>query len=43
MAYAFGVAIDKDVMRRILGISDRPRDLRGRPWLTLIGDMKDSL
>src|SRR6267142_489012 len=41
---AFGVAIDKDVVRRILGMYYRPESGSGGPsWLTLIGHMKDSL
>jgi len=41
---AFGVAIDKDVVRRILSIHYRPESDSGGPsWLTLLGHMKDSL
>jgi putative transposase len=41
---AFGIEIDKDVVRRILGNYYRPELNTGRPsWLTFIGQMKDSL
>ena len=41
---AFGVAIDRDVVRRILGIHYRPEsDLGGPSWLTFLGHIKDSL
>src|SRR5881296_3310412 len=41
---AFGVDIDKDVVRRILGMYYRPESGSGGPsWLTLLGHMKDSL
>ena len=41
---AFGVAIDKDVVRRILGMYYRSESGSGGPsWLTFIGHMKDSL
>ena len=44
MAHAFGVEIDKDVVRRILARHFRsPSGHAGPSWLTLIGDMKDSL
>src|SRR5471032_1789318 len=44
MAHAFGVQIDKDVVRRILAQHFRPPSgTEGPSWLTLIGDMKDSL
>src|ERR1017187_6649245 len=44
MAHAFGVEIDKDVVRRILARHFRPPSgTEGPSWLTLIGDMKDSL
>jgi putative transposase len=39
---AFGVEIDKDVVRRILSVHYRP-DLGGPSWLTFLGHMKDSL
>src|SRR6516162_9020265 len=41
---AFGVAIDKDVVRRILSVHYRPESHSGGPsWLTFLGHMKDSL
>jgi putative transposase len=42
---AFGLNIDKDVVRRVLAKHYRPRpDSAGGPsWLTFIGHMKDSL
>ena len=42
---AFGVSIDKDVVRRVLGKHYRPGPGSGqRPsWLTFIGHLKDSL
>ena len=41
---AFGVEIDKDVVRRILAMHFRPESGSGGPsWLTLLGHMKDSL
>ena len=41
---AFGVEIDKDVIRRILGAHYRPESDSGGPsWLTFLGHMKDSL
>jgi putative transposase len=44
MAHAFGVEIDKDVVRRILAQHFRPPSgTEGPSWLSLIGDMKDSL
>ena len=44
MALAFRVDIDKDVVRRILGIHFRPEAGSGGPsWLSLIGHTKDSL
>ena len=44
IAKAFGVDIDKDVMRRILAAHYRPHPGDGRPpWLTLLGHTKDSL
>src|ERR1700687_5053307 len=43
IAHAFGVEIDKDVVRRILARHFRsPSRTEGPSWLTLIGDMKDS-
>jgi putative transposase len=44
IALAFGVDIDKDVVRRILGIHFPPEVGSGGPsWLSLIGHTKDSL
>src|SRR4029079_11774064 len=44
IALAFGVEIDKDVVRRILGIHFRPEASSGCPsWLSVIGHAKDSL
>ena len=44
IALAFGVAIDKDVVRRILSAHYRPEsDSAGPSWLTFLGHMKDSL
>jgi hypothetical protein len=44
IALAFGVAIDKDVVRRILSVHYRPvSDSGGPSWLTFLGHMKDSL
>jgi putative transposase len=44
IALAFGVEIDKDVVRRILAVHYRPDSDSGGPsWLTFIGHMKDSL
>jgi hypothetical protein len=41
---AFATAINKDVVRRILDQHYRPVPTEGGPsWLTLIGNMKDSL
>jgi transposase InsO family protein len=41
---AFGVEIDKDVVRRILGTHFRPDPGSGGPsWLSFIGNAKDSL
>src|SRR5437867_2251164 len=41
---AFGVDIDKDVVRRILGMHFHPESGRSGPsWLTFLGHMKDSL
>jgi putative transposase len=43
MAHAFGIEIDKDVVRRILARHFRsPSGNEGPSWLTLIGDMKDT-
>jgi hypothetical protein len=44
IALAFGVDIDKDVVRRILAIHFRPEEGSGGPsWLFFIGHAKDSL
>ncbi|HEX8878857.1 MAG TPA: hypothetical protein VF749_02455, partial [Candidatus Acidoferrum sp.] len=44
IALAFAVAIDKDVVRRILGIHFRPEGGCGGPsWLSFTGPAKDSL
>src|SRR5206468_1437939 len=44
LTLAFGVDIDKDVVRRILGIHFRPEASSGGPsWLSFIGHAKDSL
>jgi transposase InsO family protein len=44
IALAFGVDIDKDVVRRILAIHFHPEAGSGGPsWLSLIGHAKDSL
>jgi putative transposase len=44
IALAFGVEIDKDVVRRILGTHFRPEAGSGGPsWLSFIGHAKDPL
>ena len=44
IALAFGVEIDKDVVRRILANHYRPESNAGGPsWLTFLGHAKDSL
>jgi putative transposase len=44
IALAFGIEIDKDVVRRILSVHYRPESDSGGPsWLTFLGHMKDSL
>ena len=44
IALVFGVAIDKDVVRRILANHYRPESNGGGPsWLTFLGHTKDSL
>ena len=44
IAFAFGVDIDKDVVRRILAIHFHPESGSGGPsWLSFIGHAKDSL
>jgi transposase InsO family protein len=41
---AFGISIDKDMVRRVLAAHYRPVPHSGGPsWLTLIGHLKDSL
>jgi putative transposase len=41
---AFGIEIDKDVVRRVLGNHHQPElDSGGPSWLTFVGHMKDSL
>ena len=41
---AFGIEINKDVVRRILAVRYQPQpDSSGPSWLTFIGHMKDSL
>jgi putative transposase len=44
IAWAFGVPVDKDVIRRVLAAHYQPKSDPGRPsWLTFLGHMKDSL
>ena len=44
IALAFGVEIDKDVVRRLLRVHYRPEsDSSGPSWLTFLGHAKDSL
>ena len=45
IAHAFGIEIDKDVVRRVLARHYRPGDAgdTGPSWLTFIGHAKDSL
>jgi hypothetical protein len=44
IALAFGVAIDKDIVRRLLSVHYRPDSDSGGPsWLTFLGHVKDSL
>jgi putative transposase len=44
IALAFGLQIDKDVVRRILASHYRPKpDVCGPSWLTFLGHLKDSL
>jgi putative transposase len=45
IAHAFGVDIDKDVVRRVLAKHYRPGDsgTNGPSWLTFLADMKDGL
>ncbi len=45
VAYAFGIDLDKDVVRRVLARHYRPGNSgsNGLSWLTFIGHLKDSL
>jgi len=44
IALAFGIPIDKDVVRRILAVHHQPEpDSCGPSWLTFLGHAKDSL
>jgi hypothetical protein len=45
ISHAFGVDIDKDVVRRVLAMHYRPGDrgTHGPSWLTFIGHLKDGL
>lgn len=44
ISLAFGVEIDKDVVRRILSVHYKPEsDSAGPSWLTFLGSAKDSL
>jgi putative transposase len=44
IALAFGIQMDKDVVRRILSVHYRPESDGGGPsWLTFLGHTKDSL
>src|SRR5204863_7751025 len=44
MGLAFGIEINKDVVRRILAARYQPEpDSAGPSWLTFLGHMKDSL
>ena len=44
IAYAFGIEINKDVVRRVLAIHSRPKpDTDGPSWLTVIAQAKDSV
>ena len=44
IALAFGVPVDKDVVRRVLATHHSPKpDAGGPSWLTFLGHMKDSL
>jgi putative transposase len=43
IALAFGVEIDKDMVRRVLSVHYRPDSHSGGPsWLTFLGHVKDS-
>jgi hypothetical protein len=43
VSHAFGVVIDKDVVRRVLAKLYLPGGSNGPSWLTFIGQVKDSL
>jgi transposase InsO family protein len=44
VAFAFGLSIDKDMVRRVLATHYRPKpDSAGPSWLTFLGHLKDSL
>jgi len=44
IALAFGISMDKDVVRRILAVRYTPKpDAAGPSWLTVLGHAKDSL
>jgi putative transposase len=43
ISHAFGVVIDKDVVRRVLEKHFRPDGFNGPSWLTFIAQTKDSL
>jgi transposase InsO family protein len=44
IAWAFGVPVDKDVVRRVLATHYQPKpDAGGPSWLTFLGHSKDSL
>jgi hypothetical protein len=44
IAWAFGVPVDRDVVRRVQATHYQPKQDVGRPsWLTFLGHMKDSL
>jgi hypothetical protein len=43
IALAFGIEINKDVVRRILATRYRPEPDSGPSWLTFLGHAKDSL
>jgi len=44
IALAFGISMDKDVVRRILAVRYTPKpDAEGPSWLTVLGHAKDSL
>jgi hypothetical protein len=44
ISHAFGIEIDKDVVRRVLAKHFRPEQgANGPSWLTFIGHLKDSL